>query len=307
MNRAARAVFKAKAFRSAPLAGALLFVGCVSGTDIEGLHRHVGEVEKKVDAVAQQSSSKEEVARLNEAIGKQATVILRSNADLGTKFDELTRELQVLAGRLEDANRRLTALSQQLAETQSRGGAGGGAAVLVPTPTGGPGDAGAPAGAGPAAAAAAGAAAGAVAGSKGAGLVAPMPGGGSPAPDVLYRQATADYQKGQFDLARQGFEEYVQSYPKTDLADDAAYWVGECYMAQKKWREAIGAFDGLVKGWPTGNKVPSARLKKAVAHLELGEKAQAIVQLQAVVHEYPGSDEAKSARQRLKALGSDTR
>ena len=78
-------------------------------------------------------------------------------------------------------------------------------------------------------------------------------------------------------------------------------------MAQKKWKEAIGAFDAVVKGWPTGNKVASARLKKSLAHLELGEKAQAIVQLQAVVHEYPGSDEAKSARQRLKALGSDSR
>jgi len=281
------------ALRSAPLAGALLFVGCVSSTDIEGLHRHLGDVEKKVDAVAKQSSSKEEVARLNDAIGKQATTILRSNADLGTKFDDLTRELQVLAGRLEDANRRLTALSQQMAETQGRSG-GGPAAVLVPAPTAG--GSGAPNGPAPA---------------GGQGLVAPLPvpagGGGAPAPDVLYRQATADYQRGQFDLARQGFEDYIQSYPKTELSDDAAYWIGECYMAQKKWKDAIGAYDAVVKGWPSGNKVASARLKKALAHLELGEKAQAIVQLQAVVHEYPGSDEAKSARQRLKALGSDSR
>ena len=168
-----RAKLSKTAFRSAPLAGALLFVGCVSGTDIEGLHKHIGDVEKKVDAVAKQSSSKEEVARLNDAIGKQATTILRSNADLGTKFDDLTRELQVLAGRLEDANRRLTALSQQMAETPGRSGAGP-AALLVPAPTGGS------AGPGAAAAAAAGAAAGAAGASTdgsggGGGLVAPFP------------------------------------------------------------------------------------------------------------------------------------
>lgn len=281
--------------RSAPLAGALLLggalvsSGCVSGTDIEGLHRHVGEVEKKVDAVAKQSSSKEEVARLNDQLSKQAATILRSNADLGAKFDELTRELQTLAGKLEDANRRLTTLSQQLAETQTRSG-GAPAAVLVP---------GDPAGGASSSRAAPAATAG--------GLVArrSAPGRpGAPAPDVLYRQATSDFQKGQFDLARQGFEEYVDAYPATDLSDDAAYWTGECWTAQKKYREAIDAYDRLLKAWPNGSRVPAARLKKALAHLWLGEKAQAIVQLQSVVHEYPGTDEAKSARQRLKALGA---
>ena len=55
------------------------------------------------------------------------------------------------------------------------------------------------------------------------------------------------------------------------------------------------------------DKASSAHLRKGLAHLELGEKAQAIVQLQFVVHEYPTSDEAKSARQRLRSLGSDSR
>jgi len=48
-------------------------------------------------------------------------------------------------------------------------------------------------------------------------------------------------------------------------------------------------------------------LEKGLAHLELGEKAQAMVELNYVVNQFPGSDEAKSARQRLKALGGDAR
>jgi septal ring factor EnvC (AmiA/AmiB activator) len=99
-------------------------VGCVTGSDIEGIHRHVGDVEKRVDALARQSSSKEEVAQLNDNLGKQVATLLRSNADLGAKFGDLTRELQTLAGKLEDANRRLAQLSQQLAETQARMAAG---------------------------------------------------------------------------------------------------------------------------------------------------------------------------------------
>lgn len=287
--------------RSAPLAGALLFVvpvltGCVTGTDIEGLHRHVGEVEKSVEQVAKQTSSKEEVDKLNQNLTKQVSTILRSNADMGTRFDDLTRELQTLAGKLEDANRRLAQLSQQIAEAQARSDG----ASAVPAGYGGP--------APPPAAGAPPASGGAVA--LAPGLSAPSatkPPSGRPAPADIYNQALGDYQRGRFDLARQGFDEYVESYPKTDLSDDALFWAAECWSAQKKPKEAIATLEKLLKAYPQSDKAASAHLRKGLAHLELGEKAQSIVELQFVVHEYPNSDEAKSAKQRLRALGSDTR
>jgi tol-pal system protein YbgF len=271
---------------AAALAAGVLLSACVSSSDIEGVHRHIGDVEKKVDAVAAQSSSKEEVARLNENLTKQVATLLRANADVGAKFDEMIREMQQLAGKLEDANRRLAQLSQQIAEAQSRlpggppptsGGPPTGSVVNIAPPGGG------------------------------APPPAPATSRGGPTPSDLFTQATADYQRGQYDLARQGFMEYVDTYPKTDLSDDALYWAGECYAAQKKPKDAIAAWDRLFAQYPQSDKSATAHLKKALAHLDLGEKAQAIVQLQFVVHEYPGSDEAKSARQRLRGLGSDAR
>jgi len=257
------------AARLIPIAAALSLGGCVSGSDIERLQRQINGVEKKVDALSSQASSREEVQKLSDNLGKQSTALLRANAEIGTKFDDLIRDMQTLAGKLEDSNRRLREVSQQLAEMQARAVAG--------------------------AAATAGATAAAPAGARTA------------SPADLYAQATADYQRGQFDLARQGFQEYLDSYPKTDLSDDAAYWIGECYAAQKKSREAIAAWERLFKQYPDSDKAAAAHLKKGVAHLDLGEKAQAIVEMQFVVHEYPRSDEAKSARQRLKALGADVR
>lgn len=282
--------------RSAPLAGALLFAsvlgGCVSGSDIEGLHRHVTDVEKQVDKLSQQTSSKDEVEKLNQNLTQQVATILRSNAETGTRFDELTRELQSLAGKLEDSNRRLAQLSQQLAETQAKldfgpagtstapgsvpfAGAGASPAPGVPVPP--------------------------------AGTPASKPPAGRAGPADLYNAALGDYQRGRFELARQGFEEYVETYPRTDLSDDALFWAAECWTAQKKHREALGTLERLLKEFPQSDKASSAHLRKGLAHLELGEKAQAIVQLQFVVHEYPTSDEAKSARQRLRSLGSDSR
>ncbi len=256
-----------------PAIAALMLAGCVSGSDIERLQRQINGVEKKVDALSSQASSREEVQKLSESLGKQSTALLRANAEIGTKFDDLIRDMQTLAGKLEDSNRRLREVSQQLAELQARAAAAQAAGAAPPA----------------------------------AGAPGTTPGARSASPADLYAQASADYQRGQFDLARQGFQEYLDSYPKTDISDDAAYWIGECYAAQKKPREAIAAWERLFRQYPDSDKGAAAHLKKGVAHLDLGEKAQAIVEMQFVVHEYPRSDEAKSARQRLKVLGADAR
>ena len=63
----------------------------------------------------------------------------------------------------------------------------------------------------------------------------------------------------------------------------------------------------MFRTYPQSDKAPAAHLKKGIAHLELGEKAQAMVELNFVVNQFPASDEAKSARQRLKSLGGDSR
>ncbi len=141
----------------------------------------------------------------------------------------------------------------------------------------------------------------------GAAAAASAPKGGGISPADLFAQATADYQRGRYDLSRQGFEDYAEKFPRTDLSDDALYWAGECWSAQKKPHEAIAAYDKLFRTYPQSDKAAAAHLKKGLAHLDLGEKAQAMVELNYVVNQFPGSDEAKSARQRLKALGGDAR
>ncbi len=57
-----------------------------------------------------------------------------------------------------------------------------------------------------------------------------------------------------------------------------------------------GRFDKLLKQWPKSDKAPAALLKKGYALLEIGQKAEAVVQLQYVVHEFPASEEARLAR-----------
>ena len=122
-----------------------------------------------------------------------------------------------------------------------------------------------------------------------------------------YQAAYRDYQRGNFDLAIDGFRDFLSSSANSDLADNAAYWIGESLFSQKKYREAIGQFDAVVNKYPKSDKVPGALLKKGYAYINVGEKAQGVVQLQYVLHEHPKSQEASLARQKLKQLGIETK
>jgi tol-pal system protein YbgF len=122
-----------------------------------------------------------------------------------------------------------------------------------------------------------------------------------------YQAAYRDYQKGNYDLAIEGFQDFLTTNANADLADNAAYWIAESLFSQKKYREAIGQFDAVVNRYPKSDKVPGALLKKGYAYINVGERAQGVVQLQYVLHEHPKSQEATLARQKLKQLGIETK
>jgi tol-pal system protein YbgF len=141
--------------------------------------------------------------------------------------------------------------------------------------------------------------------------VAPPAGSPTPAPvpakpveaidyTKLYDTAYEDYVRQNYSLARNGFEEYLQRFPDTDLADNAQYWIGECYYAEGRYEEAAEAFTKVVTRYPTGNKVPRAMLKAGYALQQLGREDQARSMFQQVIDAYPLSSEADQAKSKLK-------
>jgi tol-pal system protein YbgF len=131
-----------------------------------------------------------------------------------------------------------------------------------------------------------------------------------PAPDKepispearLYETTLTDYHQGRYEQALAGFEEFLGKYPKSDLADNAQFWIGECYMTMEKYERAILAYQSVIKNYPKGNKVPNAMLRQALAFYELKDKTSARLLLKKVIKQYPGSSEAKIAEAKLKSL-----
>jgi tol-pal system protein YbgF len=132
--------------------------------------------------------------------------------------------------------------------------------------------------------------------------------GGAPvqtniSPQDLYKTAYADYQKGTYELAIDGFSTLIEQFPSDNpLADDALYMIGECYYSQKKFSPAIEQFDELIVNYPASNKIAAAYLKKSYCLAELKRKDEAIAVLRFLISKYSLSEEAKSAQQKIKEL-----
>jgi len=128
----------------------------------------------------------------------------------------------------------------------------------------------------------------------------------APPPDVLYNNALRDYNAAKNDLANQEFSDYIKFYPNTDLAGNAYFYLAEIAFRQANYQEAAKNYDQVLQNFPTGNKAPSAALKKGFALIELGQKDDGIAELRHVIQRYPKSSEALQARERLRKLGAST-
>jgi tol-pal system protein YbgF len=236
--------------------------------ELDALSKSQAELAKKV--AAQESKAGDDVVKRSEI------------ADMSAQLDQLVRQTTATSDKVDQVNARVDRLSQ---DVQASRDAARRAAPLAP-PVGGP-ETGA---AGAAGAAAAAGAAGAAAGA-------------APNPSALYSSAYADFSKGNYALAIQGFEEYAERYPDTELADNALYWIGECNFSQGRFKVAVESFDAMLAKYPQSDKAAAANLKKALAFVQLNQIGPGIEQLRFVTATYPGTDEARIASDRLQSLG----
>jgi len=222
--------------RAALLLSLTVVVTACGSSQLDTMEAQIADIQRQVLIIQRQGAGKEEVAGLQQASSEQSRNLLKAQADIQTQLQGLATQLEQLEARLEDTNERLNQLSQQIASTnqQLRGIHPDGAAAVGPTGTNG----------------------NAAANGNGA--------AGAPDPETQYRAAYNDYLRGSYDLAIAGFRQYLDSFPGTDLADNAAYWIGESYYRQKKYQDAIHQFDlGDLADLDTGGPNELARTQAA--------------------------------------------
>lgn len=131
--------------------------------------------------------------------------------------------------------------------------------------------------------------------------VPPAPPSAPPTPGEqrAYDAAFALMKQGLYERAAASFREFIGRYPKSRLADNAQYWIGEASYVVRNFKVARDEFEKVVSQYPHSPKVPDAMLKIGYSHHELGEADKARAVLNQVVQRYPNTGVAKSAEMRL--------
>jgi tol-pal system protein YbgF len=118
----------------------------------------------------------------------------------------------------------------------------------------------------------------------------------------LYNNTLNLFKEGKTDEAFKGFKSFLEKFPKSELAGNAQFWIGECHMSNKQYNLAILAYQAVIEKYPTNNKVPNAMLRQGVAFELYGDKKSARALYKRLIEKFPTTSEAKTAKERLAKL-----
>jgi tol-pal system protein YbgF len=221
---------------------------------------------------------------------QQGGTLRRQVADYSVEIDAIHDELRTLEGRVEVAERAASdaqaeaakarvATAQLSARSGSTGGIPGGSDVSGSSPV--------------------------------TGAAIPVEADEAPRSDTTdevkaYREAYAAWRGNDSDICIDRFRKFLQTYPASPYADDAAFWMADCHFKQADYKNAVLRFDDVVRNYPSGNKAPDALYRQGESLLKLGPGFQEAAKraFERVTKEYPDSALSPKAERQLEMIGA---
>lgn len=117
-----------------------------------------------------------------------------------------------------------------------------------------------------------------------------------------YQRAFGQLKNGEIDTAVAGFQAFIAENPKSELAGNAHYWLGEAYYVQREFGKAGSEFATVVNQHETSTKVKDALLKLGYVKFEQKEFSSARETLTKVMDDFPGTTVASLADQRIQLM-----
>lgn len=108
----------------------------------------------------------------------------------------------------------------------------------------------------------------------------------------------------QWNEGRAALEAFLEQNPEDELADNAAYWLGETYYINKQYKEAAKAFLDGYRKYPKADKAPDNLLKLGKSLAALNQPDKACTTYAKLLEDYPNSlpriiNLAKTEQQKL--------
>ncbi|MEP0709802.1 MAG: tol-pal system protein YbgF [Parvibaculum sp.] len=294
-RRPSKWVFLVAALAGLPVIGTGIAFAQSGDADMRAIGNRLDRIENEISDLQRQSysgASSGSPASLDSGAGA---------ADLHSRVIQLEEQVREINGRVEEANHRAAQAERQLelfkADVELRfqdmqgggaGGSDGGASASREAGDGG----------GPAPAPAEGTLGSVPADTAGAaeGTPSVLPNG---TPETQYDFAIDLMKRGQYDQARQAFQEFLQIHPKHELAGNAQYWLGETYYAQNNYKQAGDAFLTGYTTYASSSKAPDSLLKLGMSLAALDNKDAACTVWGELGSKFPQASPSVVARARL--------
>lgn len=217
---------------------------------------------------------------MNDKLGEITRNVSSPMTSMGGKVDSMADQFQGLSNSVADLNSRLGKLDARIAELQKM------IQVIQAPPVAPP-----------------------PAGGDGGGLAA---GGSGVNPASLasaqkiFDDANRDMLAGSFDLALQGFQDYLKNYGNTQQAADAQFYIGEVYFRRDDFDSAMKEYAKVIDAYPDSSRVADAHFKKGMSLVKLRRNTDAKKEFQTVVDKFPGNPLVPRSKDYLRALGVNT-
>jgi tol-pal system protein YbgF len=123
-----------------------------------------------------------------------------------------------------------------------------------------------------------------------------------PAEKREFEAAMEAFRKADFVTAQTALSAFVSRYGNSAYVPSALFWLGNAQYANKAYKEGLGNFQKLLAVAPTHPRAPEAMLAISNVQIELKDLKAARKTLDDLIKNYPASETAATARDRLSRL-----
>jgi len=115
----------------------------------------------------------------------------------------------------------------------------------------------------------------------------------------LYEIAFSDFSAGRFDLAANGFADFIRKFPDAPQVDEATYWNAECYYNKKDLVKAEQLYTDYLRVFRDGKKTCATLYKLGLIFESKKQSDKSKMVWEKLIATCPESDEAALAKNRL--------
>lgn len=123
-----------------------------------------------------------------------------------------------------------------------------------------------------------------------------------PAEKREFENALAVFRRGEFTPSANAFADFIRRYPQSGYLPQSLFWLGNAQYATREYKLAITNFRSLLSVAAQHPRAAEALLSIANCQVELKDTKAARKTLEDLVKDYPQSEAAAAAKERLSRL-----